>query len=227
MRRQLVDYLGSMIYEHDLASVSRLWSEPGVVGLAGMFLFLSYITIPDLIAVRPIFSRSRIYTMQLGLAHGREKRFLQYILGLAHEGEWQGGIRNMKVRALITDLTDRHIQFLGMRREYMEYFAGVIALSVFRVYAADGQHVDDVTRMQCWRYMQHTVSFLGVTLAAESAVQDYCQQFIEQFSRPSQSGKVLLDTLCAIYPDYVQRSLPVLFPRTRSVVHQLMEIRYV
>src|SRR5947209_180194 len=134
----LLAYLEGSTYRQDLRATHHLWSGSGVLGTAGVFMFLSYLTIPLLTAVQPVASPSRVVSMKLGLESEREKRFLLRLLGISQESGWTGGIRNIRVREMVVHLARNHLQFAGMEHDYMTYFAGIIALSVLRVHATYG-----------------------------------------------------------------------------------------
>jgi hypothetical protein len=216
-------YLEGPDYQHDLRAVHQIWSGSEVPGTAGIFMFLSYLTIPALTAVQPCAGPSRVSSMKLGLESEREKRFLLRLLGLSQESDWMGGISNRKVRDMTVSLAHQHSQFAGMRRDYMVYFAGIIALSALRVYAIRGISIQPDIVAGYWSYMRHALSLLGITLTTPSEVRRNCLRFIGEYTHADAPGRMLLGTLLAAYPRYVDRALPVLFPRTHAVVSLMLE----
>ena len=223
MQNRLMQYIESPGYQQDLLTVRRIWGEPEVLGIAGMFIFLSYITLPILTIVQPARGPSRMSTMKIGLGNGREKNFLQRMLGLSSESGWQGGIRCPIVRDMILSLHQGHLQLVGMQPEYMDYLSGIISLSILRVHAAQGNHINISTKASYWHYMQYACSLLGTNLDEELATQEQCQAFIDKYTQQSLDGKILLSSLQETYPSYVEKSLPVLFPKTFFTIQKLME----
>lgn len=116
-------YIESSFYKNDLLATSELWQPPKVLGTAGIFIFLSYISIPNLIVVQSASSETRATTMRAGLESEREKRFLQGIIGIGTQG-----IKDEKVQKSIIELRKHHLQFMGMKNEYMDYISSIIAL---------------------------------------------------------------------------------------------------
>ena len=62
-----------------------------------------------------------------------ERIFLLRLIDLTSQREWQGGIRNTRVQQMAKKLKHRHVQFDGMRPEYMNFIGAIIALSALRV----------------------------------------------------------------------------------------------
>jgi hypothetical protein len=218
-----MQYIESPGYQQDLLAVRRIWGEPECLGIAGMFIFLSYITLPILTIVQPARGPARMSTMKIGLENGREKSFLQRMLGLSTESVWQGGIRCPVVRDMILSLHQGHLQLVGMRPEYMDYLSGIVSLSVLRVHAVQGNYIDISTRLSYWRYMQYACSLLGTNLDEELATQERCQEFIYKHTQLSLDGKILFSALQETYSSYVEKSLPVLFQKTFFIIQKLME----
>src|SRR5258708_6800350 len=223
MQNSLMQYIESSDYEQDLLAVRTIWGEPGALGIAGMFIFLSYITLPILTIAQAGRGPSRMTTMEIGLADGREKSFLQRMLGLSTESIWQGGIRCPLVRDMILRLHQGHLRLVGMQPEYMDYLSGIISLSILRVHAVQGSHIDINTKANYWRYMQYACSLLGTNLDEELATQERCQAFIDKHTQLSLDGKILLSSLQEAYPSYIEKSLPVLFKKTFFTIQKLME----
>jgi hypothetical protein len=219
----LLAYLEGSNYQQDLRATHHIWSGSEVLGTAGVFMFLSYLTIPLLTAVQPVASPSRVVSMKLGLESEREKRFLLRLLGLSQESGWAGGIRNVRVRAMAGQLACHHRQFAGMEPGHMTYFAGIIALSALRVHAIRGSTVRADLLAGYWSYMQHALSLLGVTLTTPAEVERDCESFIGKYTSADVVGRLLFGALVEVYPQYVDNALPALFPRTRVVVTALLE----
>jgi hypothetical protein len=220
---KLENYLGSSMYQQDLAITHEIWGKTGVFGISGMFIFCSYITIPSLIAVHPRNGLPRTHTLKAGLAGEYEKRFLQRMLGLSSEHDWQGGIGNRKVRNMLLNLRQRHLELVGMRQEYMYYFSSIIALSVLRTYATFALPIDAESNTCYWRYMYYACLLLGVSLDEQIRAQYYCQTFIDMHTQATPTGQLLLNPLQEMYPEYLKKSLPVLFPATYQAMQCLLE----
>src|SRR2546421_12533877 len=114
MTVQLSAYLEGSDYQHDLKATNHIWAGTDILGTAGVFMFLSYLTIPLLTAVQPVASPSRVVSMKLGLESEREKRFLLRLLGLSQESGWAGGIRNIRVRDMAGELVRTPLRFAGV-----------------------------------------------------------------------------------------------------------------
>ncbi len=218
MDDRFMQYIASSDYQQDLLAVRTIWGEPGVLGIAGMFIFLSYITLPILTSVQPARGPARMSTMKIGLENEREKSFLKRMLGLSTEDVWQGGIGCPMVRDMILNLHRGHLQLVGMKPEYMDYLSGIISLSILRVHAAQGNHIDISTKVSYWRYMQYACLLFDTNLNEELATQEQCQAFIHKHTQLSQDGKILLNSLQETYPSYVEKSLPALFPKTFFII---------
>ena len=219
----LLAYIEGSDYPHDLRAIHHVWAGSEILGTAGVFMFLSYLTIPLLTSVQPDASPSRVVSMKPGLESEREKQFLLRLLGLSQESGWAGGIHNARVRAMAGQLACNHRQFAGMEVDHMTYFAGIIALSALRVHAIRGSTIRADLLACYWSYMQHALSLLGVTLTTPAEIERDCESFIGKYTFADAVGRLLLGTLVEVYPQYVKKALPVLFPRTRVVVTALLE----
>ena len=220
---QLTAYIESPRYQLDLCATQQIWAGSEILGTAGIFMFLSYLTIPRLTTVQPIAGESRVHSMRMGLESEREKRFLLRLLGLSKENGWMGGIRNSRVRDMIVRLAGNHLQFAGMQPDYISYFASIIALSVLRVHATRSTHLQSELIARYWTYIQHALSLLGITLAAPTVVQADCESFISKYTSADEAGRRLLETLWNVYPGYMAKAMPVLFSQTRLIVISMLE----
>jgi len=225
MVASLLAYLEGTDYQQDLTATRQVWSGKGVLGTAGAFVFLCYLTVPPLTAVQPFAGPGRVVTMKLGLESEREKQFLVRLLGLSQDSRWAGGIRNPKVRAMVEQLACNHWQYEGMRSEHMTYMAGIIAVSALRVRAVRGGTILPDLMAGYWSYMQHAVSLLRVTLTTPAEVERDCEGFTAEYTSADTIGSQLVNTLVEVYPQYVDDAIRVLFPRTRMVVTALLEER--
>jgi hypothetical protein len=211
-------YIESPDYDTDLFATHLVWTRPLVLETAGTFVFLTYLSLPDLVAVRS----SRGVPARSTLDGELERTFLLRLINLTKQSEWQGGIRNTRIRHMAEKLKQRHANFDGMRPEYINFIGAIIALSPLRVLQYGQQHVDGQDRAGYWRYMTHALSLLGADVGAEDAAQAGCASFIEAHAAPSADGSMLFESLAQHHPRFVERAVPALFSRSRSTVAALM-----
>lgn len=211
-------YVESPDYEADLFATHLVWAAPMVLETAGTFVFLTYLSLPILVSVR---SRRGV-PARSALDGEVERIFLLRLIDLTSQREWQGGIRNTRVQQMAKKLKHRHVQFDGMRPEYMNFIGAIIALSALRVLQCDQQCVRDQDRVRYWRYMVHALSLLGANVSTEEAAVAECAGFIEMHAAPSADGSMLFESLIQQHPRFVERAVPALFNRSRSTVDQLM-----
>lgn len=211
-------YVESCDYDIDLSATHLVWTRPLVLETAGTFVFLTYLSLPILVAVRS----SRGVPARSTLDGQMERIFLLRLIDLTRQSAWQGGIRNTHVQHMAKKLNKQHADFDGMRPEYINFIAAIIALSPLRVLQCVQQHVDDQDRIRYWRYMTHALSLLGADVGTEEAAQDGCASFIEAHSAPSADGRILFESLIQHHPRFVERAVPALFSRSRSTVGALM-----
>lgn len=222
MPQTLTDYTTTSAFFDDLRITTEIWTAPEVLGTAGLFIFLSYITIPALTGVQPSSGNARSVTMKTGLDSEREKRFLCRMIGLEQDPEWSGGIGNPRVQTLVAELGNRHLHYNGMHHAYMDYFAGIVALSAIEVYSSLGYRLSPPERLAYWRYMQHASSLLGCRLQDVDHTRTSCTSFAAHYTTSNAEGALLLAELARHYGKYLKRALPALFPSTRQAVNQLM-----
>ena len=210
-------YLQSPEYEADLAAAGRVWGRPLVLETAGVFVFLTYLTLPALLDVRSVTGSAA----RSALDGERERAFLLYLLGFTDDVSWRDGIRNPRVRQRMTSLYAHHSRFPGMQPEYLDFIAAAMSLAPLRVWAAAEATPRDGDRSGYWRYMRHAVSLLGAGIVDEQATQDRCAAFIEMHAAPSPEGRRLLKSLAQHHPRYVELAIPILFKPSQSTVHAL------
>ncbi len=219
---EIICYVETTSYKTDLLATQMLWKTPRVFGTAGIFIFLSYLTVPDLTTISGGNDPMQRPTMRLGLDGVREERFLRRILGLDTDDEWHGGIRNPKVRSLAVALRNRHEDFVGMQYVFMEFIAGIVAISALRALIALNYEADTKTRTGYWRYLRYAVALLGVQLNSERDVVQNCEAFIDEHAGPSLQGQQMLASLISNHPEYIGRAMPALFPKSRAAVLDLL-----
>src|SRR5450759_2416897 len=120
-------YAASAEFERDLSAVRHVWGSRGVIGTAGMGIFMSYSLVPILTAVRREHGLPRTATMRLGLESRRERQFLSGMVGLPSAGGTILGIGDRGIRQSVLDLGVAHWSYPGMTGEFMTYVASVIA----------------------------------------------------------------------------------------------------
>jgi hypothetical protein len=153
---------------------------------------------------------------------GREKDFLLTLLGIGDETVTEGGIANPVVRRLLTDLGDLHRDLYGMKGEYLDFFAGVIALSCIRIGAVLklGPAVDDCQRY--WRYLRHSLTLFGAKLGDRQVVSDECERFVARHAGADRRTRAYLLQLFAAHPEHMATCSRALFPETRRVIVSTM-----
>jgi hypothetical protein len=209
--------VGSDRYERDLEAARRAWSDPAVLGAAGAFVFLTYLTLPPLVAVR---SGSGAPARSF-LDGGRERVTLCRLVGLDDAPPWNGGIRNDNVRRLAAELGDRHRRFTGMRAEFLEVMAAVIAVAPLRVRPVLARTAA-VDRTAYWRYMREVMALIGVELPTEEVAVAACQSFVDTHAGRCESGRQLFAALCQRHPDHVAVAVRALFEGSRAALDLLL-----
>jgi hypothetical protein len=181
--------------------------------IAGAFVFLTYLTMPALTAVRGPEGLPRS-TLD-GMA---ERTFLLRLLGLSAEPSWTGGIANPRVRRLAEAVAERHSGMPGMRQEYMDVIGSLIAVAPLRTRAELGRPPSPGEVPRYWRYMSAVLSLMGIQLRSSAGAEEKCQVFVEEHAEFSADGQAMISSFAQRHPRYVTSALPVLFPASRSVV---------
>jgi hypothetical protein len=217
--RGLSSYVGSANYCRDLDAVHVVWSPPTVLETAGTFVFLTYLTLPVLLAVRS----ARDSLARSVLDGERERRFLLRILGLDDDVAWRGGVENVRTRRAVESMSRYHQGFTGMRQEYLDFIAALIALSPLRVRErlASDPAADD--RARYWRYISYALSMFGTQLGSEPVARGRCEAFTRAYARGSADGLELFVSLNEHHPRYVRLATPVLFDASGHAVRSLLQ----
>jgi hypothetical protein len=221
MSENVLQYVQSDYYAGDFRVVREAWTAPRILGGAGMFIFTTYATLPLLTTVGSAEGNDEALMLRKVTGVGREKIFLMRVLGLA-EDELAGGLANPSVRTMLTGLGERHRELRGMRMEYLDFFAGVIAISCLRVRATLGSTFDAVDDGRYWRYMRHSLALLGAKLGQRGATLDSCAGFVAQHTAVSQRTDTYIGHLLSTYPDHMMTCASALFPETRRMVARAM-----
>lgn len=197
----------------DLDAVRGMWSGPDVLGTGGAFVLLTYLALPELVAVRPPGGRPRAAFD--GMA---ERTFLLRLLGLTAEPDWAGGVGNREVRRLVATLGREHRAFAGMRQDHMELIAALVALAPLLVRRAWGRPAADGELRSYWRYMTCATALMETRLEGWRRAEQRCRDFCAEHAGPSAASGRLLARFAGRHPGYVAAAVPLLFPGPRAVV---------
>ena len=200
----------------DFAAAQQLWSRPAVLGTVGMFIFATYLTMPELMEV-PVGGPGRS-----AATIDAERTFLARLVGLAEEPEWRGGIANPRVWDMVLATARRHRQYAGLAQSQLDFMAAVLALAPLRVSESMALPVDDEAKAAYWRYIERALSPFSTLPSSEAEANALCMRAIESGAGSSPRGSQLLEQLHAAHPDYLRQAVPALFPRTATVLTELM-----
>lgn len=210
-------YIESPNYADDLAATQAAWGASPIPEIAGVFVFLTYLSLPALVGVRS----ARGATARSTLDGQQEYLFLQRMIGVADEAAWCGGIANPRVRRLAAALHEQHCRFAGMRTAYLDFLAATLALAPLRVRRCLGAPLGDGDRRRYWRYMSHAMALVGGTGPTERVAEQRCRAFVEAQAGVSADGERLYSALLARHPLYVGLAAPVLYDASGRVVREL------
>lgn len=197
----------------DLDTARAVWSGPGVLATAGAFVLLTYLALPELVAVRPRDGRPRA-----SFDGTAERTFLLRLLGLSAEPGWGGGVGNREVRRLAVDLGREHRAFAGMRPAHMELIAALLALAPLLVRRACGRPAGSGELLSYWRYMTRAAALMDTRLEGWPAAENRCRDFCAEHAGPSAAGRRLLGQFAGRHPSHVAAAVPLLFPGPGAVV---------
>jgi hypothetical protein len=210
-------YIESQTYVDDLAATRTAWGEPPIPEIAGVFVFLTYLSLPSLVAVRS----GRGATARSTLDGRREYLFLRRMLGVDDQASWHGGIANPRVRRLAGTVHEHHRRFAGMKTAYLDFLAATLTLAPLRVRRCLGAPLGEGDRGRYWRYMGHAMSLVGGGGLSERVAEERCRQFVEARAGVSADGERLYSALLMRHPRYVQLAGPVLYAASRRVVQEM------
>jgi hypothetical protein len=208
-------YVNSPDYAGDLAAARTVWEPSPVLGGAGMFVFTTYATLPSLTSV----GSGDALMLRKIVGMKREKELIVSLLGLGDSG----GLADPGVRRMLTELGDRHRRLHGMTAEYLDLFAGVIAIAPLRVRATLGLESDSCDRY--WRYMRHSFALLGAALGERDAVTRSCARFIAHNTGAGPRTAAYLEHLYAAYPDHMRTCANALFPESSRMLREVTGVR--
>jgi hypothetical protein len=193
-----------------------------MLGGAGMFIFTTYATLPLLSRVGSVDGHGEALMLRRIVDGGREKEFLVGLLGIGDETVPDGGIANPMVRRLLTDLGELHRDLHGMRGEYLDFFAGIIALSCLRTGSALKLVLDVDDCRRYWRYMCHSLTLFGAELGDRETVSAACEHFVAQHAGADRRTRAYLTQLFATHPEHMATCSHAMFPESRRVVVSTM-----
>jgi hypothetical protein len=211
-------YAASATYERDLDAARSAWSESAVLGTAGAFVFLTHLSLPNLVSVR---SSSGAAARSI-LDGERERSFLCRLVGLDDSPRWRDGIRNGAVRRLAIGLGERHSRFVGMKREYHNFIGAIIALAPLRARRTQNNPLAEEDRSAYWRYMSHAMALVGAEFGPEPVATEQCRLFVDAHADASIDGLHLFNSLYHHHPKHVHAAVPALFDTSRAALQALM-----
>jgi hypothetical protein len=214
-------YTSSPDYVGDLAAARAVWEPSRVLGGAGMFVFTTYATLPLLTSVGSVDGSGDALMLRKVVGVRREKELLVRLLGIGDSG----GLVDPGVRRMLTELGDRHRRLRGMRAEYLDLFAGVIALAPLRVRATVGLTLDAALYDRYWRYMRHALGLLGAQLGERRAVSRSCARFVGRHTGAGPRTAAYLEHLYAAHPAHMRTCVAALFPQTRCLLRETTGVR--
>ncbi|MFK4225967.1 hypothetical protein [Streptomyces sp. NPDC019890] len=214
----VLQYVNSAGYANDFHAVRNVWATPQILGGAGMFIFTTYATLPLLTSVGSVDGSGEALMLRKAVSEGQEKTTLIRLLGIGDDAEMAGGLANPMVRRMLAGLGDRHRNLRGMTEEYLDLFAGVIAISGIRMRAALELVLEADDYHRYWRYMRYSLALFGAELGDRETVSDSCARFVARHAGAGQRTRTYLAHLFAAYPEHTLACADALFPETRRVV---------
>jgi hypothetical protein len=181
-----------------------------------MFAFTTYATLPALTCVGSTPERGDALMLRFGMK--REKETLVRLFGM-DDGQ---GLADSGVRRTLTELGRRHRRLNGMRAEYLDLFAGVIAISAIRVRSVLDLPLDAEDYRRYWRYLRHSLALFGASLGEPETVTRSCARFVADNVGAGPRTGGYLAHLLATYPDHMLTAAGALFPQTRRLVTGLL-----
>ncbi len=214
MPEDVLGYVSSAGYAGDLSAARAVWEPDRILGGAGMFVFTTYATLPPLTGVGSADGRGEALMLRKAVGERREKEVLLRLFGIGRTG----GIADPGVRRMLAGIGDRHRRLKGMTSEYLDLFAGVIAIAPLRLRAALGLVLDDDCHRRYWRYTRHAMALVGAELGEQDVVSRRCARFVARHTGTGPRIAGYLDHLFAAHPNHVATARESLFPATRRVV---------
>jgi hypothetical protein len=211
-------YVDSAEYAGDFRAIRNVWMAPRILGAGGMFIFTTYATLPLLTSVGSVDGSGEALMLRKAGGVRREKDIFVRLLGIGADAGLAGGLANPVVRRMLTGLGERHRGLRGMTAEYLDLFAGVVAISCIRIRAAMDLVLDADDYDRYWRYMGYSLALLGAELGGREAVSESCASFVARHAGAGRRTRAYLAHLFAAYPEHMSACARALFPETRRVV---------
>lgn len=209
--------MSSAGYASDLAAARAVWAPGRVLGGAGMFVFTTYATLPPLTGVGSTAGRGEALMLRKAVGERREKEVLLRLFDVGGHGGPAGGIADPGVRRMLAGIGDRHRRLPGMTSEYLDLFAGMIAIAPLRLRSALGLVLADGCYQRYWRYTRHAMALVGAELGDHDVVARSCARFVARHTGTGPRIAGYLDHLFAAHPDHAATARACLFPATRRV----------
>jgi hypothetical protein len=200
-------YLRSPDYDRHAAAVRQVWGDPLTMKTAGVAVFLTYLAVPVLTAVR-----SGRGSMARSILEGhRERTFLLRLLGLdARDGGYSEGIKNPATRRLCDSLHKQHMGFAGMTFEHLSFMAAVIALAPLQVASVYGGVYGATVQDDYWQYMAVAMALVGGRLGSRGDDRWRTDDYVTRHGGLTpETAKAVLG-LRARHPIHFARCLPTL-----------------
>jgi hypothetical protein len=212
-------YVNSPGYACDLRAARTVWGSARVVAGAGMFIFATYATLPPLVSVGSAGEEGEALMLRKVVG---EERTLTRLLGIGDGIDEAGGLANPGFRRVLAALGERHRGLRGMTGEYLDLFAGIVAISAVRIRASMGLTLDSTVYHRYWRYMRHSLALLGARLDSQRVVSESCAGFVARYTGAGPRTRDYLTHLFTTHPEHMVACGDALFPDTRRVVVRTM-----
>ena len=209
--------MSSAGFADDLSAARAVWEPGRILGGAGMFVFTTYATLPPLTGVGSAGGRGEALMLRKAVGEQREKEVLLRLFGIGGNG----GIADPGVRRMLAGIGDRHRRLPGMKSEYLDLFAGMIAIAPIRLRSALGLVLDERCYRRYWRYTGHAMALVGAELGEHDVVSRSCARFVARHTGTGPRIAGYLEYLFAAHPDHVGTAWKSLFPATRRVAGRL------
>lgn len=210
-------YVSSAVYSDDLTATRYIWGQSALMATAGVYIFLHYITVPELLEVSP--GNGRLARSVLDGVH--ERAFLMNLTGVTDNAHHADGIRNPRVLRQAQLLGDRHARFGGMQPRYLDFIGTVMTLAPLEVRSAQNVPADAQCQARYWRYMSHATSLLRASIGDEAGARDRIRAYISGHAAASAAGTQMYAALRARHPRYVLLAVPLLPASAQVVVADL------
>lgn len=188
-----------------------------------MFIFTTYATLPPLMTVGSKDGSSDALMLRKAVGEGQAKNILARLFNLNDNIDQPAGLADPDVRRMLFELGERHRSLCGMKDEYIDMFAGIVAISCLRLSSSMKIKVEADELRHYWRYMRNSLAVFGAELGEHDAVSESCAQFAHLHSGAGRQTGTYLAHLFATYPNHMSACGRALFPETRKIVSVLLK----